>query len=300
MDIRHLRYFTTVADEGGVTKAAARLNVSQPALSRQIHALQDELGVDLFEPIGRNIQLTPQGQELLGVARRVIRDLEQFRDRASAYKAGRAGILRVASTPQSIESILADGIAAFIAEHPEVQVQFIEGGGAEMSGLLKRGDADLVVSFFDLDQTLESRPYCRVPFWVVVPLDHRLAGRDVVDIREISADRLLALRSNFGSRYLFETACRLVRMKPNIIHESNSAHTLIALAAAGHGIAVIPATVKVHREDIHLAQLHFNNTPLHFELFAAWNPTNPLPPYGHAMIEHLGSWFQEERPVPIL
>ena len=300
MDIRHLRYFAAVVDEGSVTKAASRLNVSQPALSRQLHALQDELGVALFEPVGRGIQLTSRGQELLTLARRVIRSLEQFRDRASAFKAGRAGVLRIASTPQTIESVLADCLAGFLGSHREVEVQFVEGGGTEMAGFLKRGDAELVVSYFEADQTLESRHFYKVPFFVVTHLDHRFKSRNAVDVRDLAAERIMALQGKFSSRALFDSACRLARLNPDIYHESGSVHALVALSAAGHGIAVIPGTTRIHREDVHLAQLHFNKAPLYFDLFAAWNPANPLPPYGHALIEYLADWFQQQRPMPML
>ena len=300
MDIRHLRYFTAVADEGSVTKAASRLNLSQPALSRQIHALQDELGLKLFEYVGRGIQLTPQGQDLLALARRVIRDMERFRERAGAFEAKHAGVLRVASTPQTIESVLADCLAGFLAIHREVEVQFVEGGATEMAGFLKRGEAELVVTYFEADQTLKSRHFYKIPFFVVVPPGHRFAGNNAVEVRDLTTERIMALQGKFGSRALFESACRLARVSPAIYHESSSAHTLVALAAAGHGVAVIPGTVKIHREDVHLAQLHFNEAPLYFDLFAAWNPANPLPPYGHAVIEYLADWFQRQRPMPML
>ena len=300
MDLRHLRYFAAVAEEGGVTKAAARLNVSQPALSRQIHALQDELGVRLVERVGRGIQLTRQGQDLLTLVRKVMRDMEQIRDRAGALDAGRAGMLRIASTPQTIESVLADSLADFLAAHPEVAVRFVEGGGTEMSGFLKRGDADLVVGFLELDQTLELQRFYRVPFFVAVHLEHGFAGREAVDVRELVNERVMVLRASFASRDLFESACRLARIRPNIYHESGSAHTIIALAAAGHGLAVIPGTVRIHREDVHLIQLCFNESPLYFELVAGWNPINPLPAYGYAMIQHLADWFRERRPMPVL
>jgi len=302
MDIRHLRYFATVAEEGGVSKAASRLHVSQPALSRQIQSLQEELGVRLFEPVGRGIQLTPQGRELLVVARKVLRDVEQFRDKASAFEMGRAGILRVASTPMTIESVLADSIADFLKQHHEVEVQFVEGGGTEMTDFLRRGEADLVVGFLEVDQTLDQtlalRRFHKVPFFVAVHANHNFAGRNSVDIRDLANERVMALSGKFGTRVLFESACRLARIRPRIFHESSVSHTIVALAAAAHGIAVIPGTVKIHRDDVQLVQLCFNDEPLTFEICAAWNPIRPLPPYGHALVQYLPEWFREHSPVP--
>src|SRR5258705_660240 len=94
MNFRHLRAFAAIADAGGFARAAVRLNVSQPALSRQIHALEAELGVPLFDRIGRRVQLTSEGEDLLGRSRRLLADAESLRDRARSLKTGQTGILR--------------------------------------------------------------------------------------------------------------------------------------------------------------------------------------------------------------
>src|SRR5215510_2073952 len=94
MELRHLRYFVAVAEAGNVSKAAAALHLSQPALSRQIHDLEAELNVALFERSGRRLRLTGAGEDLLGYGRRVLDQAGAFRERARAIGSGEAGLLR--------------------------------------------------------------------------------------------------------------------------------------------------------------------------------------------------------------
>ena len=95
MDLRHLRAFVTIVDAGGFGRAVARLHLSQPALSRQIHALEAELDVQLFDRIGRRVQLTAEGEDLLRRARGLLTDADSLGERARALKGGQAGVLRV-------------------------------------------------------------------------------------------------------------------------------------------------------------------------------------------------------------
>src|SRR5215475_3973892 len=120
MDLRHLRAFSAIVETGGFARAAAQLNLSQPALSRQIHALETELGVPLFDRIGRAVQLTSEGEDLLLRSRHLLTEVESLGERARALKAGQTGVLRVGTTPQAIESLLVDFLACYQARHPGV------------------------------------------------------------------------------------------------------------------------------------------------------------------------------------
>src|SRR5256885_31538 len=126
MDLRHLRAFVTIVDVGGFGRAGARLNVSQPALSRQIRALEDALEVRLFDRIGRRVQLTSEGEDLLRRTRRLLTDVESLGERARALKGGHTGVLRVGATPQAIESLLAPFLVRYRRGHPGVEVHLVE------------------------------------------------------------------------------------------------------------------------------------------------------------------------------
>src|SRR5262249_9381260 len=132
MNLRHLRTFVAIADGGGMTSAAGRLNMTQPTASRQIDALESELGVSLFDRVGRRLQLTSEGEDLLQRSRRLLADAESLGERARALKKGEAGTLRVGATPQAIESILADFLVLYRQRHPRIEVRVVEGSGAHL------------------------------------------------------------------------------------------------------------------------------------------------------------------------
>ena len=146
MNLRHLRAFTTIADAGGFARAAGRLNLSQPALSRQIHALESELDVLLFDRVGRRIQLTSEGEDLLRRSRRLLADADSLGERARSLKNGDTGILRVGATPQMIENLFADFLTRYRRRHPDVEVHLVEDGGARLHGRLERGDVHLATT----------------------------------------------------------------------------------------------------------------------------------------------------------
>ena len=105
MNLRFLRTFVAIADNAGFARAAARLNLTQSAASRQIQALEDELGLRLFARIGRSVRLTREGEDLLVRSRQLLFDADALGQRASALKTGEVGVLRVGATPQVIESL---------------------------------------------------------------------------------------------------------------------------------------------------------------------------------------------------
>ena len=106
--LRQLQIFITIAEAGGFASAQSRLSLSQPAASRQVQALEGELGVLLFDRVGRRIRLTSEGEDLLRRSRLLLPDVEALSERARALKSGQAGTLRVGASTQHIEAVLAD------------------------------------------------------------------------------------------------------------------------------------------------------------------------------------------------
>src|SRR3954466_9290122 len=146
MNLQHLRAFAAIVDTGGAPRAAARLHLSQPALSRQIQALEAELGVPLFDRIGRRVQLTSQGEDLLRCGRRLLAEADLLGERARSLKTGETGILRVGATPHVIENLLAGFLTQYRGRHPGVEVHLVEDGGVRLTGRLERGDVHLALA----------------------------------------------------------------------------------------------------------------------------------------------------------
>src|SRR5215469_3088371 len=145
MNIRQLRAFAAIVDTGGFIRAADRVHLSQPALSRQIHALEAELGVPLFDRSGRRVRLTAEGEDLLRHCRRVLTEIESLGGRARTLKNGQIGVLRVGAPPLIIESVLADFIKPYCSRHPGVDIKLLEEGAPRLSEYVQQGDVQIAI-----------------------------------------------------------------------------------------------------------------------------------------------------------
>src|SRR6202012_3566335 len=139
MDLRHARTFITVAELGTVSKAALRLRVAQPALSRQIIDLEHELGLQLFDRVGRRLLLTGEGEQLLSGCRALLNSASAVTEQAQMLRHGDTGVLKIAGSPPQIESVLAHFLPLNGERYPKVEVKISEGTGRDSGTRLDRG-----------------------------------------------------------------------------------------------------------------------------------------------------------------
>jgi DNA-binding transcriptional LysR family regulator len=286
INVDQLRTFVAVVDAGGIHRAVGRLNLSQPAASRQINALETTLGISLFDRVGRRLKLTAEGERLLRLGRRLLGEVEAFNEQAGALKKGDTGVLRVAATPMVIENTLSTFLGRYRRHYPGVDVQLIEEGGIAMPRRLEFGDVHLALMALD-DDRFASRMLYPVRGLAVVANKHRFSGRRTLEVAELAGDPLLLLRSEFASRDWFETACRVARVRPRVLLESGAPHTSIALAAAGYGIAVVPSTVAISADRVRGIPLIQGGRAVGRWLRVAWQPQRFLSVFAERFIEAL-------------
>jgi DNA-binding transcriptional LysR family regulator len=305
MELRHLRYFIAVAEAGSVLRAAERLGLTQPALSRQIRVLEKELGVQLFDRVGRRIQMTAEGADLLRHSRELLVSAAALTDRARALLTGDAGILRVGASPQTLESVLATFLPRYRRAHPAVEFQLVSDGGAELLRRLDRGEIQLSVSISG--DAFYYRHLFPARLLAVMALSHPLVGRGTLEIARLAKEPLLLLRREFASRRFFDGACAVAHVRPRVALETASAHTLIALARAGYGVAVVPSTVEFGGGNVRVAPLTAGGQALGRWIGINWDPRRFLPRYAFDFIEALrvrtrttypGQDFERIAPVP--
>ena len=292
MDLRHLRGFVAIADAGSFGRAGARLNVSQPALSRQVRALEGELGVQLFDRIGRRIQLTPEGDDLLRQARRLLTDVESFGERARALKGGQAGVLRVGATPQLLETLLANFLPRYRRAHPGVEVHLVEDGGVRVATRLERGEVQVAVTA-SADARFRWRPLMPLYVLAVMPESHRLARGATLEIEDLGDEPLLVTRRDFASREWFDLACQLAHVHPRVLLESGAPSTLVALAQASHGIAIVPSSVRIPQGRLRALPLVQRGAPIGRWLSLAWDPRRFMPPYAKEFVDELVAYARD-------
>ncbi len=288
MDLRHLRYFIAVADAGGFSKAAARLRVSQPAIWRQVRQLEQDLGVRLFDRIGRRVRITGQGEDLLVQGRDLLARAESLGERARAFGAGRTGVLRLGATPQTLES-LAGFLARWRRSSPGVSLRLIEDGGAQLADRLEAGELHLALTLAG-DPRFRGRLLFPIRLLAVIPVGHRLARRRTVEVADLAQEVLLLLRPGFVSREWFDAACRVVHARPNVLLESGAPSALIALAREGLGIAVVPSTVRFTRARVRPVPILHAGASLGRWMAANWDPRRFLAPYAERFVDSLATY----------
>ena len=295
MNIRQLRAFAMIADAGGFARAAARLHVSQPALSRQILALEDELDVPIFDRQGHRVRLTSQGEELLRHCRRVLIEVDALRERARAVKKGQSGILRFGATPQVIEILLAEFMLEFRERHPGIEIHLFEQGGARLPVSLERGDVHLAIMPAGDDRFRGKLLY---PMYIlaVLALGHRLAKRRIIEVTELDDEPLLKLDSSFASHGWFDAACSLAHVSPRVLLESASPQTTIALAQSEHGVAIVPSPIRIASRGVRVVPVVHRGAAIGKWAMAAWNPRRYLPPYAEPFVDELLSRVQKAFP----
>lgn len=243
MDLRTLRYFVTAAEELNITRAAERLNMSQPPLSNQIKALETELGTTLFIRGKRHLKLTEAGSLLYRRAVQLLELAEQTQQEIRSLD-GLSGTIHVSVVDGRAPFLLARWIAGFRAEFPEVKFRLWNGSGDEVFERLDRGLANVAVVAAPYDrESFEGFPVSREPWVAMIPAQHPLARTEgaFLPLRSLVGEPLITpSRSSRVSaiRKWFEE----IGAEPNIVCEMSNYLDAVALAEQAVGICIFPQT----------------------------------------------------------
>jgi DNA-binding transcriptional LysR family regulator len=301
MDLRHARTFVTVAELGTVSKAALRLRVAQPALSRQISNLEQELGLKLFDRVGGRLLLTGEGEQLLSDCRGLLNYASALGERARLLRRGDTGVLKVAASPQLIEGVISSFLHRFAERYPDVQVKLIDSIGPETLAMLERGEVHLGQHLARAvqpgDQRFASHPLQPVDLLAACHPRTPLGKGGAVEISHLESVPLLVLDSAFVFRHTFDAACRLAGFEPNIRFESRAPHTLLTMAEEGHGVAIIPSALRTHRYTLRILGIAYRGKRLREPLTIFWDKRRPLPRYATAFCEMLRAYMRQVFPI---
>src|SRR5512133_1141720 len=243
MELRHLRYFVAAAETENVSRAALKLHVSQPGLSRQIHDLEEELGFSLFERGAKSVRLTEGGRAFLTEARAVLQRVDEAVHTARAVAAGTRGELHVGYAPSPTVRILPPSLRAFQAVMPKIRVKLHDLTTQEMVSGLREGK--LQVAFMvhpnrAMLRGLQFEELVRDPMRIAVPPGHPWWKVRRVRLAEAAREPLVAFSRKDYPEYCEYLDTLFDKMKPRVVEEHDSAASLIAAIESGAGLAVVP------------------------------------------------------------
>jgi DNA-binding transcriptional LysR family regulator len=259
MDARRLEVFREVASRGSFSAAARALYLTQPAVSRHVAKLEDEVGMRLLDRTPRGLHLTDAGRALLARADAIGAQLVAADAELRALRELDAGSLRIASFPSAAAGFVLTAIAAFLKRHPAVELSFEESGPAHTIASLRAGELDVGVIFEtpeDAARPLEALARVHLlddPMLAALPRSHPLAGRRVIPLERLAAEPWLTGKQPRGLIY---QACVAAGFEPNVVALSDDSAINQGLVAAGLAVTLVPSLAAARaRKDIALVPL---------------------------------------------
>jgi DNA-binding transcriptional LysR family regulator len=249
MELRHLRYFVAVAEEQNVTRAAARLHVSQPPLSRQIRDLEEHLGVELFKRTAKSVALTEAGKVFLNEARAVLMRSEEAVQAVRAVAKGARGQVRVGYAPSLSVEVLPKALRLLEQEHPGTRVALHDCSTEECGRKLLERKLDAALGVKPAGRTFRGVVFEKLAdyaLYCAVAASHPLAGKRAIWARQIKDERLIGYSREEYPEYhaWLREIFRPFGFDPVVAEEHDSVTSLIAAVEAGRGIAVAPSSLR--------------------------------------------------------
>ena len=245
MELRHLRCFVALAEELHFTRAAERLHIEQPPLSRAIKELEDDLGVVLFERNRRGTVLTEAGATFLKDVRRVFAVLKQAQENVRAVAAGLSGSLRIAVSDGAIDPRLSALLARCREEEPEIEIRLSEVPLADQLRGLRSGDFSIGFAHTaEVGDGIVTEPLWHDPLVVAVPARHPLLSHKAVPLHQLATYPLVLCDPQVCEGYYRELA-RLLRpleRPPDVAEHVSSLDMMLTLVGAGYGVGFITET----------------------------------------------------------
>jgi LysR family transcriptional regulator, transcription activator of glutamate synthase operon len=235
MRVEELRWFLAVVDDPNVTRAAAALHVSQPALSRALKRLEAQLGTRLFDRVGRGLVPNRYGRAYAANVRRALEELDAGRDALETEIAE----IRLAFLHTLGMRLVPELIGAYRAGRPQARFRLIQGSAAGLADALLEGRSDLLLTS-PRPPRLAWHPLFEEPLRLVVPPDHRLAARRRVRLRELADDPFIVMRPEYGLRGITDALLATAGITPNVAFEGEDPETVRGLVRAGLGVALLP------------------------------------------------------------
>jgi LysR family hydrogen peroxide-inducible transcriptional activator len=256
MELQTLRSFLTVARLGSFSRAADHLGLTQPSLSQQIQKLERELGVSLFDRLGRSLRLTPFGDSLLISAERILREAEQARTALEGLKSEDSGQLRVGVIPTLLPYAMVEPLAAFQQQFPRVELILIEAMTEELIANLRRGEIDLALLALPIrhNEIICSELF-REPLLAALPPTHLFSHSEKLALSQLGMEKMLLLREGHCLRDDVLTACTKARAQFRQVFESDHLESILRLVATGYGVSLVPACATLRRSDCRFVPL---------------------------------------------
>jgi LysR family transcriptional regulator for metE and metH len=297
LEVRHLKLIAAVAEEGGITRAANRLHLTQSALSHQLRDIESKLGASLFLRLNKRMVLTQAGERLLSSALGVLCELERVEEDIRHIAENKGGILRISTECYTCYHWLPSTLKVFSKLYPRVEVRIVAEATHHPVEALLGGRLDLAItSSVVRNRKLLFKPLFRDEMVAVVSPDHPLAGRAYLTAKDFSDQHLIVYSLPKEELTIFQRVLMPAGVTPRQLSQIDLTEAIIEMVKAGLGIATMARwAVAPHLKSSTLRAVPLTKNGLHRQWSAAMMKSNSVPPYLMKFVELLA-----ENPIPLM
>jgi LysR family transcriptional activator of glutamate synthase operon len=280
MNTNQLQYFIAVAENKSFTKAAQQFYISQTAVTQQIKALEEQLGVELFTRTKHKVEMTPSGTYFLSESKAILHRLHDAIEQARLISHGVLGLLRIGWINGFEQTALPDWIRKFHAEFPEISMQFHRDNAINLYDMLQKRELDLVFNIrFDADR-YKNITYIHIqefPVLAILPPNHPLADKERLTREDLRGEPFILVRQGDGEIGERQQAIRKYLtdcIDYDQIHYANDIETILLMISAGFGVTFLPIYTLSTVKEYHLKAVPIEGVSVTADIVAAWDKDN--------------------------
>jgi DNA-binding transcriptional LysR family regulator len=286
MDVHALRVFVEVVRQQGFTRASRALHLTQPAISKVVKALEEDLGAPLLVRERRRVRPTDAGRIVLERAQGVLDAMRVLREEVAEVSMLRRGRLRIGTPPIVGVAFLPRLLAEFHQEHPGIALELREEGSHEIEALIRAHELDVGAVVLPTDEkAFHAMPFVRDELRAVLHPAHPLAGRRSIHLRELASTPFVLYRPEFALHGHILEACKLAGFQPDVVSESSHWDFLVATVAANIGVTLLPVTICRQLDRLQVRSVKVDEPVIPWDVALVWRRDGLLTPAARAWLE---------------
>jgi DNA-binding transcriptional LysR family regulator len=292
MEWQHLEYFQTVARYQHMTKAAESLSISQPALSRSIARLEEDLGVPLFDRQGRAIKLNRYGHLFLIRVNRIIKELNEGKQEIQELLDPEGGEVSLGFLHTLGTHLVPDLIGSFRNHYPKVTFQLTQNGSQSLVEQLQKGEIDICfITPTEINHPIHWSKFWSEELFATVPVGHPLSIRKSISLEDIANESWIFLKKGYGLRNITDKLFQEVGIDPKIIFEGEEVGTIAGLVSVGLGVSLLPLLMDSYQDQLKQIPVHLPTCQR--MIGVAWNEDRYLSPTGKQFLQFVMESFKD-------
>lgn len=286
MDLKVLRYFIEIIDAGGFGKASEKVHLTQPALSKALRQLEEELDLVLLErgKRGTQVKLTQAGEVVYRHGKELLAGRQRMLAELSAQRSLTTGELRLGLAPLGSAEIFAPVIAKYRQQYPQIEMHLLVRGGVEQTLAIQKGEIELATGIINLDDGYDGIRVFNDPMVVVLPKENPLTTREMLSIHDLIDEPQVMFETEYTLHQLVLNACQHAGFSPQNITRVSQADFGIALVAAGTGVMILPRSIARRYSVSGVVNIPLASDELRWELSLFWRKEQVLSFAAQAMI----------------